>query len=470
MPRARFGPRADTWLIAGAFLLQSGCVATAPPALTRETTARLGVVAIVPARYVPSSNLVSFAKSKPAGAAKGAAIGGGAGAFSAGVASTVTGVAAPYALLVAVLATATGASVGAVEGARLGVPSEKAKEIEAVIDDAVAKLDAQQNFLQHVAASAKRETGTDLRSVDTLGPADPQQSPSYKALAAAGIDTVMEVAVTNIGFEVCGPEYIGNILPPDCPRSSKNPTVRLFISAQLRLVRVADGAVMHQREFRFTTPYRDIAQWAANDARLLRAEFDRAYVELAERVNDAVWLTAAIDLPAASGSWQLPGKPGYGVCWLEPVYPKVEAVRLSEAFLSPVKRPKDVCAPSAMHFAGVDSLRPTLRWSAFPRDLDRARLDPAVLGRIGAVTYDLRVWDVERCERGAIVYERTGLILPSHHLDTALLPEHRYFWSVRARYTFDGQSTGTPWAFFSTMTCYPNDIPNIFYYRFVTPP
>jgi DNA-binding transcriptional regulator YdaS (Cro superfamily) len=465
----RAGDYAGVWLTAGVFVLQSACVTTAPPALTREASASLGVVAIVPARYPPSSNFVAFAKSKPAGAAKGAAIGGGAGALSAGVAGAVTGTAAPYVLLIGIVATAVGASVGAAKGAREGVPAERTKEIESVINGAVAKLDAQRAFAREVIAITKREARADVRSVGAPGPANPNEFPAYAALAAAGIGTVMEIAVTKIGFEVCGPEYLGNILPPDCPGSSKNPTVRLFVSAQLRLVRVGDGVEVHKRAFRFTTPYRDIARWAANDARLLGAELERAYGELAERVSDAAWLVAANDLPAASGSWQLPGAPDYGVCWLAPVYPKVEAVLLSEAFMSPIKRPKDVCAPSAMHFGSVDSLQPTLRWSAFPRDLDRDRLDPAVLNRIRAVTYDLRIWDVERCERGAIVYERTGLTSPSHRLETALAPEHRYFWSVRARFTYDSQPTATPWAFFSTTNCHPNDIPNIFYHRFVTP-
>jgi len=122
-----------------------------------------------------------------------------------------------------------------------------------------------------------------------------------------------------------------------------------------------------------------------------------------------------------------------------------------------------------MHFSTVDSLRPRLRWSVFPRELDRQQLDPAVLQKISNVTYDLKIWQEESCERGRPVYERSGLVAPEHVVEEALAPASRYFWSVRARFTLDGRPMVTRWAQFDAMSCFPNDIADWQYFRFVTP-
>jgi hypothetical protein len=133
----------------------------------------------------------------------------------------------------------------------------------------------------------------------------------------------------------------------------------------------------------------------------------------------------------------------------------------------------DACRESLMHFSPVDSSQPNLRWEAFPRGIDREELDPAVLAKIRGVTYDLKIWEVERCERGHLVYARSGLAAPEHRLDEALAAGQRYFWSFRAQFTIDGNPMSTQWAMFNPSGCnlqQHHPIPSNRDYRFMTPP
>jgi hypothetical protein len=240
--------------------------------------------------------------------------------------------------------------------------------------------------------------------------------------------------------------------------------------AQARLVRVSDSTEHFARQIHYKSARREVPRWVAKDGQLLAAEIDHAYHELAERVRDEVLLVAAIDLPAPSSFAGVPGanNPLYGICWLAPVEPKVKPVLIPELASLPFKK-ADICPASGMHFSTVDSSRPNLRWSGFPRDLDRQNLDPAVLRKIGNVTYDLKIWQEEGCERGLPVYERSGLAAPEHVVEQTLALASRYFWSVRARFTLDGRPMVTRWAHFDAMTCVPNDIADWQYYRFITP-
>jgi hypothetical protein len=134
-----------------------------------------------------------------------------------------------------------------------------------------------------------------------------------------------------------------------------------------------------------------------------------------------------------------------------------------------VARTTDVCPAAGLHFPPVASLTPRLRWEGFPRELDRERLDPAQVVAIGKVTYDVRIWEVEDCERGRRVYERTGLARPEHPLEQSLRPGTRYYWAVRARFTYEGRPMVTRWSSFNPLNCHSNDVADWQYHRFVTP-
>lgn len=448
--------------------MQASCKSPAPP-VPREARQGLGVLAIVPAQYEPRTNFAAFAKSKPAGTAKGAAVGWVGLALVAGMFAT------PYTMILIPYVAAVGAVTGTVEGA-LGTPSAaKVQQVEASLNSAVAKLDTQHALAAHVTTLAQRESWIRLRSANGAGPASAAASPAYADLRTDGIDTVLEIAVSEIGFE---PAPCGRIPSPmlhNFCQGKTQSTMFFYMEARARLVRVADGAELFVRQFRYWSPWREAARWEDNNGQLLAQEFDTAYGDISNRIVDEALLVTHIALPSPS-IFLTPDKPMSGACWLIPVYPKAERAGTVNLFSDSIfSMGGDLCTAShtqtasPLRFVTVDSLRPTLRWSSFPRELDRAQLDPALLHKISDVSYDMKIWEAENCERGRLVYERTGLSLPEHQLDEALKPAQRYFWSFRARFAIDGQPMATRWSFLDLNGCHPGDITDWMYYRFATP-
>jgi hypothetical protein len=476
-PERSAWPRALLWLTIVSLVLQSGCVGVAPPVPSSTVRQTLGVVAIAPAQYIPASNFVTFAKSQGAGAAQGAAIGAGGAAATA---ATATAFAGPYgpvlATVIAVVLIPVEGALGVVLGAQAAVPAETAKQVDSVINAAVAELDAQNVLAARIAAMVKDSPGIRLSAVNAAGPAGQATRPDYAQLRGAGVDTVLEIAITEIGFENCDSlrqvAYQKNIYSwsSGCDDDRQKRLIDLFVTAQARLVRVADGAELFVRGFRYMSPRREISLWVAKDGQMLAEEFGQAFRALAERVYDEALLVTSIELPIPS-NWGSPGSDpsSPGICWLAPLYPKANPNALSEILATIISRPADLCPLSALHFSSVDTLRPTLRWDRFPRELDRRQLDAALLQKIGDVRYDLKIWQAEGCERGRLVYERNGLLAPEHALEQSLEPASRYFWSVRARFAVDGQPMAMRWSTYSMVNCIPYGIPDWQYHRFVTP-
>lgn len=248
-----------------------------------------------------------------------------------------------------------------------------------------------------------------------------------------------------------------------------------YMGVRARLVRVADGAELFVRQFRYESPWREAARWEENNGQLLAQEFETAYRDISARVVDEALLVTPIALPSPN-VFLTPDNPMAGACWLTPVYPKAERAGIFNLLSKSMSSTTgDLCTVShtdvgsPLRFVTVDSLHPTLRWSSFPRELDRAKLDPALQHKISSVSYDLKIWEVENCERSRLVYERTGLRLPEHQLEEALKPAQRYFWSFRARFAIDGQPMATRWSFLDLNGCYPGNITDGMYYRFATP-
>ena len=387
-------------------------------------------------------------------------------ASTGGIAAAAFAFIAPYYIV-------TAAAASSVAGAMKSLPAEKVQEIESTLNDTLARLDVQHALADRLAQVLSSETSLQLRAVDARGPTSVGETPTYADLRSAGVDTVVEVGVTRIGFERCESDIYGTYNDVNCPPEAKTkPMVSLTVLARSRLVRVSDGAVLADRRFGYSSPHRDFDRWIAEDGRLLVEGFEDAYADLAGQVSDELFLVTSIPLPNFS-IWLLPSDPRWGVCFLAPVHPAVEHTSILAPLAGALGKDDDQCLESLVRFSPVDSSRPNLRWEAFPRELDRKELDPAVLAKIGDVTYDLKVWEAERCERGHLVYARSGLAAPEHRLDEPLAAGQRYSWSFRAQFTFDGYPMSTPWATFNPSGCnlqqhHPN--PSNRDYRFMTPP
>ncbi len=145
-----------------------------------------------------------------------------------------------------------------------------------------------------------------------------------------------------------------------------------------------------------------------------------------------------------------------------------------------------ITASPEIKFVRVESLQPTLRWEAFPRQQDREADNEGPLSRIGTVTYELKIWrssDGYKPTPSDLVYSRQGLVQPSHRIDQPLQPKTKYHWSVRACFELDGQPRVTEWGLSKEPPVFPlgragtipfpprrsASIPNPNYYRFKTP-
>ena len=412
-----------------------------------EGRASLGTVVIVAADSLPKSNFVTFAKSRPQGAARGALVRGGEAGLAVLIVAGTAGSAAPYVLLMGPVFITAYAGSGAIEGSITAVPADKAREIETAIREAGAGLDSQRRFAARVAATI----GDD--GVVRLAKEPPA-------------DFRLELSVLAIELEGCAARAPFDTQP--CPGGTRNPALALAVQVRARLLRSADGGELFARELRYHSPRRELARWTADGARLLDEELERASTDLAGRVVDAFFLLGAIELAMPASFPSLPQvDPHYGLCWLEPLSPAARPLGLGDFVQAPFMRAgKDLCKGSALRFGAVDSLNPSLAWEAFPRALDRD-----IAARVSDVAYDLRVWEEEDCARRMLVYERTRLPAPEHRLQQALAADKRYFWSVRARFRIDGQPAATPWSHFAPGTaCERSEIRDERYHRFLTPP
>lgn len=123
----------------------------------------------------------------------------------------------------------------------------------------------------------------------------------------------------------------------------------------------------------------------------------------------------------------------------------------------------------------VDSFQPALRWESFPRPHDREADKEEILNRIGSVTYDLKIWRSENDFPAAIIYSRQGLPKPYHKIENPLETCTKYFWTVRAKFQYDGQTRVTEWgitAISDAVSPYVRRspyVPNPNLYRFKTP-
>lgn len=359
----------------------------------------------------------------------------GAGGTAATVPFAAVPVAGPVLVLSGAIATAIMTAFDAVRTSQGIVPANTAAEIESAIDKAVAGLDVQNALAGRLATIIKSDPRIRLAKISAAWPDKPAARPDYAPLRGDGIDAVIEVAIAEIGFDGC----IKNNWECRPPH-----TLHLFMRGHARLVRVADSTALFEWPLDYKSGPHELTKWLADGGRLLAEEFEQAYRELAERIYDEAFLITPIELPVVSNLWEVR-------CWLEPLYPE------------------------RSFGYRVDTLRPTLRWTAFPREIDREKLDPAVLRKIGGVTYDLRIWDEDVDQRldrswnlqwrNRLFYERTGLAAPQHTLEVPLAPASRYYWSVRARFVVDGRPMATRWMRMSG--CFSDDL-FLGYYNFNT--
>lgn len=118
----------------------------------------------------------------------------------------------------------------------------------------------------------------------------------------------------------------------------------------------------------------------------------------------------------------------------------------------------------------MTALQPTLRWETFPRPEDLKVDKEGKLSTARNPTYELRIWRAEQNFPAELVYARSGLAEPVHTIETPLVPDTLYLWTIRALFDLDNQPRVTEWGVMTDIRgSRPVAIPDPGYYRFKTP-
>jgi hypothetical protein len=389
-------------LCAIVLVLQSGCITWWPKTNTQYESS-LGKVAVIASTQKPA--IITF---------KNLFIGKGAGAMADSCMADSMLKCGPFFPLCGPLCVVVMAPIGA-----MTEPSSKdVLVVEAKIPN---DLDARitQALLRDQVVAAAISNGANLISVSAERAQSAAQQNDYRPLAAAGVDTVLEVALGRVGF----------VKTKD--NADLNTPLILSMRAHVRLIRTGDNAVVSTRDYVYESVGLKPSEWIANQARLLLHALQVGYEILGSNIYDNIFLLYSFpyrDINFNVSEGGLFSQQAFG---LAPLYQRSSF----GTYINPLKYPG---APQ------LDSLRPTLRWQRFPRKTDiREAPEEMVVGRIKNVRYDLII---ARSDIYEVIYRRDGLPDTIHTIETSLSPDTLYSWSVRAHFEFDGRERVTEWS------------------------
>jgi hypothetical protein len=421
-----------------------------------EERTRTMKIAILPARFLPETDAINFAKMS--GIARGAL---GGAAIGAQIGMTGFAGGGLFGLLLFPITTTGGLVVGTVAGAVSTDPNQeelnkkKSLEMENETKKILHELKIQETMAKHVQRTGKRETDRDFIVFKDVGPSSPENNPDYAPLMNQGIDAVLEIVVKKIGSARVGPE--------------ETDVYYFYMIVQARLVR---GTELFNQEFKYIIgPPRKYSEWIGFGAEALQKEIDRAYEAIAEDIVEYVFLYAYFeteDSPLSrlydtgrvlEGTLRIPVSKISNtrnilgsLSGLVPEYPKppdTPTFRFTFRF-QPTSSSKD--RGDINQSCGlINTLQPTFKWEAFPTAQD-IRVDrKGIVNRISNVTYDLRVWQVNEKSGIELIYEKKELKDNKHKIECSLKPASNYLWSVRARFKLDDQYKATHWATFQSL-------------------
>ena len=253
---------------------QIGCSHTPkkPNVLSDDLRGKLGTIGVVSGRYEPNILL-----RKPLDKTEGASataksytaawIGAGSGSSGA--------ILLPLTLPIPIL-------LGAILGSSKGLSDEKMKEVkdaEASIRAAVAGLKIQDNLRDEFLEIARERTSFPFVCLGAEGPHSPDERVSYRSLYGRGVDSILEIGVTDINLNGLEPRA-------DFSLDHIDPLLWISIGVRVRLVRtVYDGEIYTQSfQTRCPGPTFRFMEWGANDAQFLRKEVTGCLSSVRQRI------------------------------------------------------------------------------------------------------------------------------------------------------------------------------------------
>lgn len=444
-------------------IINLGSCVTTPTPPSPESRSHLGRVGITALASTPNVDFHTFAKGWAEGAAKGGAAG-----FTEGLLHTLTetarnppagAFAEPVTLITLVVLTSVTMVVYSIAGGIEAVPKESAEEIERQLNGAIGDVNLANDLAMQIYTDATARSDLAEYAVSQLSTYAPGNTTLYSDWLQQGIETVVEVQITDAGFR---------------GGRGSHPNVSFFMNARIRLLATHTGKEIYTRDFQFLSRERPFKEWFSDNSRDLISGFQQAMGVLAERIVDELFIVT--NFPFDSGLWAFPGQPEFGTCWFQPLYPEIKYSSLWDSMRKNEPGIKILYTP-------VNSLRPVLKWESFPRPRDQIPANASILDQIGRVTYDLKIWEAPNDYPERLVFDMTGLADTRYQPAVDLKPKTQYFWSFRARYTLANQPQVTRWAFSNIPSNTPDDyprrqaggscdldaIPADNYFRFLTP-
>jgi hypothetical protein len=297
-----------------------------------------------------------------------------------------------------------GAAVGLIEApiaaASAERKSDEAKKSESTVAP-VLGANMMQDALREAITVAAQSDGIKLNTAPTVIVKEGEPEPDYLALAAKGVDTVLEVTLNQVFLE------------PAVDRDRKinlDPVLPLEMNVHVRLIKTRDNSLVFSDDYSYHGKRYQYTEWAANHGDRLTSALKNGYESLGHDISDRIFLL----YPFANRI----GKGESGNCGLGALGPKDNM---------------------------AEDISPLLSWQSFPRESDfsAAAVD---MKRVKNVKYDLIVGSGDNGETPEIIYQIEGLTDTSHKLPVRLNSNTRYFWSVRARFDLKGRLRVTDWA------------------------
>ena len=237
-----------------------------PPPPSESLRGELGTVRVVSSLAQPGVTFVvvpeSGISSRLSGAGKGAGRGATIGCVIVGGPPTLIS-----AIPLALIGCAGGATIGAISGAIYGaIAVEPPKTVEALT--ATVRHRLMDPYIQQRLQDHVREL-IPLRTTVRQG--------------ETKIGTRLQTEVLSI-------ELDGLPLSSFSAFQKSNPSLRLVVTAQVRLIRMDDGTEPYVARFQYWGPRMTLSEWANNDAQAMQEQIDYATVALAEQIVDGVFL------------------------------------------------------------------------------------------------------------------------------------------------------------------------------------
>ena len=368
-----------------------GCAHTPPPSSRPESIQQqLGKIGVVVKLTGERETLETPSTGWASNLGRGAALGSAGGTVSS--VALYCGVCMPF--------LAVGGAIGyGIYGGWTSESESLWKEVRSAFETVLTDMAFEEVLLRHTIAYS-RENGYDIDKLPAGAQRPAQDQSSDPSLPSDSVGAILEIRDPIV------------LLAP--AQFVINPSRRLILSAQIRLIRTVDDTVLEDRivteDFGTT---RSLAEWTADDAKVFREDVRLGAHRLAVAISEQEFILQR--LPERTFSMNIFYN-GY-FTGLAPVYPPMLVSTTWDGTTNLVPL--------------VLSLQPTLRWEASKGD---------------TVTYDLMLWRAAERNLGDLVYSRERLTESYHRVEIPLDTKTRYFWTIRARFSANGKTKVTEWA------------------------